>query len=116
MAGLLTILEMAVRWTYRGVILLSTDANRTRSARLEVRATPEDRALIDSAVAASGTDLTDFVMTNLTAAARRALADRSDFTLDTRAREAWEKVNGRPARDLVGLRELMARPSPFSHE
>jgi uncharacterized protein (DUF1778 family) len=93
-----------------------TESKRTRSERLEVRTTREDRDLIDRAVAASGSDLTDFVVANLTVAARRVLADRSEFALDAEARETWEKINRRRARDLAGLRELMARPSPFTDE
>ncbi len=87
--------------------------NRTRSARLEVRMTPEDRKLIDDAVAACGTGLTDFVVSNLRMAAHEALADRTVFVLDDEAQRAWEEMNERPARDLPGLRELMSRPSPF---
>ena len=89
---------------------------RKRSERLEVRTTPEDRALIDSAVAASGADLTEFVVANLTVAARRVLADRSEFMLDVDDQRAWERINRRPARDLAGLRELMERSSPFTDE
>lgn len=81
-----------------------------------MRTTPEDRALIDRAVAASGSDLTDFVVTNLTLASRRVLADRTEFVLGPEAQEAWERINRRRARSLAGLRELMARPSPFSDE
>jgi uncharacterized protein (DUF1778 family) len=81
-----------------------------------VRTTPEDRALIDRAVAESGTDLTDFVVSNLTVASRRVLADRTEFSLGSEAREAWEKINRRRARTLTGLRDLMERPSPFSDE
>lgn len=91
-------------------------AKRKRSERLEVRTTPEDRALIDSAVAASRTDLTEFVVANLTVAARRVLADRSEFILDSESQRAWENINRRRARDLPGLRELMQRPSPFVDE
>ncbi|NOY55905.1 MAG: DUF1778 domain-containing protein [Actinobacteria bacterium] len=95
---------------------MATEAKRRRRERLEVRTAPEDRALVDSVVAAYGTDLTEFVVTNLTVAARRALADRSEFVLDSDSRQAWEKVNRRRARDLPGLRELMQRPSPFVDE
>ena len=95
---------------------MGTEAKRTRSERLEVRTTPEDRALIDRAVAVSGTDLTDFVITNLTTASRRVLADRTEFPLGVEAQEAWERINRRPARSLAGLRELMAGPSPFTGE
>lgn len=95
---------------------MATETKRARSERLEVRTTPEDRALIDSAVAASGIDLTEFVVANLTVAARRVLADRSEFALDADAQRAWARINRRPRQDLAGLRELMARPSPFEME
>lgn len=95
---------------------MATGTKRTRSERLEVRTTPEDRALIDRAVTASGTDLTDFVISNLTVASHRVLADRTEFVLDPEARAAWEEINRRGPRSLTGLRELMARPSPFADE
>jgi uncharacterized protein (DUF1778 family) len=87
-----------------------------RSERLEVRTTKDERALIDRAVAEQGTDLTEFVMSNLTVAARRVLADRTEFALDADSAEAWDTVNRRRTRDLPGLRRLMERPSPFSSE
>lgn len=95
---------------------MTTRTKRTRSERIEVRATPQDRALIDRAVEALNTDLTSFVMSNLTVAANRVLADRTEFVLDVEGRTAWEEVNSRPPRDVAGLRELMERPSPFSDE
>lgn len=89
---------------------------RLRSERLEVRTTKDERSLIDRAVAEQGTDLTEFVVSNLTVAARRVLADRTEFPLDADAAGAWEAVNRRRARDLPGLRRLMERPSPFAPE
>jgi len=86
---------------------------RRRSRRLELRTTPHERALIDRAVAASDTDLTEFVVASAVQAAQRLLADRDEFVLDADALEAWEAINSRPARDLPGLRRLMERPSPF---
>ena len=74
---------------------------RRRSRRLELRTTPHEREMIDRAVAASDTDLTEFVVASAVQAAQRVLA------------EAWEAINSRPARDLPGLRRLMERPSPF---
>lgn len=56
-------------------MIVATQAKRTRSERIEVRATPEDSALTDRAVAAANTGLTSFAMDNLTIAARRVLAD-----------------------------------------
>jgi len=89
-------------------------ASRRRSRRLELRTTPEERELLDRAVAATGTDLTEFVVSHASDAARRVLADRDHFVLDPDAARAWEEINSRPARNLPGLRRLMDRPSPFS--
>jgi uncharacterized protein (DUF1778 family) len=91
-------------------------ATRLRSERLEVRTTRAERVLIDRAVAEQGTDLTEFVVSNLTVAARRVLADRTEFALDAASADAWAAINRRRARDLPGLRRLMERPSPFSSE
>lgn len=93
---------------------MTSEANRKRSERIEVRTTPDDRALIDRAVRASGMDLTGFVLSNLKVASHRVLADRNEFALATADQEAWETVNQRPARSLTGLRSLLDRTSPFS--
>jgi uncharacterized protein (DUF1778 family) len=81
---------------------------------MDLRTTPEERELIDRAVAATGTDLTDFVVTHACDAARRVLADRDHFELNATALEEWEAINARPAREIPGLRRLMQRRSPFT--
>ena len=87
---------------------------RRRSRRMDLRTTQEERELIERAVAATGTDLTEFVVSHAYDAARRVLADRDRFELDAAALDAWEAVNARPARELPGLAKLMQRRSPFS--
>ena len=86
---------------------------RTRSSRITVQVTPKDRALVDRAVVALDIDLTTFVIAELTAAARRVLADRTAFVLDDQQRVAWEAINDRNPRDIAGLRSCMDRPAPF---
>ena len=86
---------------------------RRRSRRLELRTTPDERELIDRAVAASGNDLTAFVVGSAVTAAQRLLADRQSFALDATQQQAWEALNTSRARDLPGLRALLERPSPF---
>jgi uncharacterized protein (DUF1778 family) len=86
---------------------------RSRDSRLEVRTTREERTLIDRAVEATGTDLTTFVVANVTEAAQRVLADRHLFELSADAAAEWERINTRRVRDLPTLRQLLARPSPF---
>jgi uncharacterized protein (DUF1778 family) len=93
---------------------MPTTETRRRSRRLELRTTPDERDLIERAVSATATDVTEFVVSNAVEAARRVLADRDRFELDDRALEAWEAINTRRARDLPGLRRLMERPSPFT--
>jgi len=95
---------------------MTANTQNARSRRIEVRTTPEDRSLIDSAVAASSTTLSEFAVSNLTEAARRILGDRVTFALNEDAQQAWEEINGRPARDLESIRALVSRPSPFSAE
>jgi len=92
---------------------MRTTEVRRRSRRLELRTTPDERALIDRAAAVAEVDLTEFVVGNAVEAARRVLADRDLFQLNEDALEAWEAINTRPAADLPGLRRLMERPSPF---
>lgn len=87
---------------------------RRRSRRIELRTTPEERSLLDRAVALTGTGLTEFVVEHACDAARRVLADRQQFEMDEATLLAWEALNQRPAMDLPGLRRLMQRPSPFA--
>ena len=91
-----------------------TATSRTRDRRLEIRTTAQERELIDRAAQASGSDLTSFIVAQLTDAARRVLADRDQFVLSADAAADWERINRRTAKDLAGLRDLMARPSPFT--
>jgi uncharacterized protein (DUF1778 family) len=84
-----------------------------KTSRIELRATPEDRELVDRAAAALGTDRSSFVLACVRSAAQRVLADRQHFVLDPAAQQEWERINTRPARTLPGLAHLMERPSPF---
>lgn len=91
---------------------MTTSRNRTH--RIEFRTSPETRRLIDRAVEAAGGTLTDFAEANLVVAAQRVLADRDTFRLSPEAWAEWEALNERPARELVGLRDLDDRDSPFA--
>ena len=70
--------------------------SRRRSRRMDLRTTPQERDLIDRAVAASKTDLTDFVVTQASIAARRVLADRDVFALDDAALAASDSLEHAP--------------------
>jgi uncharacterized protein (DUF1778 family) len=84
-----------------------------KTSRIELRATEDDRDLLDRAAAALGTDRSSFLLTQGRLAAQRVLADREHFLLDADAQQEWERINSRPARSLPGLARLLERPSPF---
>lgn len=108
--------DIADVWPYSGRTLgevsMVTTA-RARGERIEFRTTSEVRRLVERAVEAAGTNLTDFAEGSIILAAQRIMADRERFDLPDDAAAEWEAINARPARELPGLRRLMARPSPF---
>jgi uncharacterized protein (DUF1778 family) len=67
-------------------------------------------------VAVTGGTLTGFVEASLTEHALRVLADRDRFALVAEDAAAWDAINAAPARELPGLRRLLARPSPFGDD
>ena len=85
-----------------------------KTSRIELRATEDDRDLLDRAAAALGTDRSSFLLAQGRLAAQRVLADRERFVLDANAQQEWERINSRPARSLPGLTRLLERPSPFA--
>jgi uncharacterized protein (DUF1778 family) len=99
------------------VVVTSTKPQGHRPAktsRIELRATEDDRDLLDRAAAALGTDRSSFLLAQGRLAAQRVLADRQHFLLDEGAQQEWERINSRPARSLPGLTRLLERPSPFA--
>ncbi len=99
------------------VVVTSTKPQGHRPAktsRIELRATEDDRDLLDRAAAALGTDRSSFLLAQGRLAAQRVLADREQFVLDANAQQEWERINSRPARSLPGLTRLLERPSPFA--
>jgi len=83
------------------------NARRTRVERLEARVTAEQKSLIERAAALQGRTVTDFVLTSVQDAARRAIEEHSQLALSIRDSEAFvdallnpKPVNGR-LRDTV---------------
>jgi uncharacterized protein (DUF1778 family) len=85
-----------------------------KTSRIELRATEDDRDLLDRAAAVLATVRSSFWLSVGRVAAQRVLADREQFVLDTGAQQEWERINSRPARSLPGLARLLERPSPFA--
>jgi len=86
----------------------------TRSARLGLRATPEQEAVLRRAADVAHKSLTDFVLESACQAAEQTLLDQRLFMVSGSQYQALLDLLERPAQDNAGLRELFARPSPWA--
>ncbi|OJY73619.1 MAG: hypothetical protein BGP12_13585 [Rhodospirillales bacterium 70-18] len=84
-------------------------SGRTRAERLEARVTAEQKSLIERAAALQGRTLTDFVLTSVQDAARRAIEEHHQLALSVRDSEAFVDalMNPQPVNDR--LRDTVRR-------
>jgi len=88
-------------------------ATRRKEARLAMRLTPDQDALIRDAAAVTGQSLTEFVTTAAVARAEDTLADRRVFRLDDAAWTEFAAILDRPAKCIPELAELLDDPAPW---
>src|SRR6202166_4479681 len=76
---------------------------RARAERLEARVTAEQKSLIERAAALQGRTLTDFVLTSVQDAARRAIEEHQQLELSVRDSEAFVDalLNPKPVNDRL---------------
>src|SRR6266550_828497 len=76
---------------------------RARAERLETRATAEQKSLIEHAAALQGRTVTDFVLTSVQDAARRAIAEHQQLELSVRDSRAFVDalLNPKPINDRM---------------
>jgi uncharacterized protein (DUF1778 family) len=84
-------------------------SGRTRAERLEARVTSEQKNLIERAAALQGRTVTDFVLTSVRDAARRAIEEHNQISLSVRDSEAFVDalLNPKPVNDR--LRDTVRR-------
>jgi uncharacterized protein (DUF1778 family) len=84
-------------------------SGRTRAERLEARVTAEQKSLIERAAALQGRTVTDFVLTSVQDAARRAIEEHYRLELSVRDSEAFVDalLNPKPVNDR--LRDTVRR-------
>ena len=82
---------------------------RARAQRLEARVTAEQKTLIERAAALQGRTVTDFVLTSVQDAARRAIEQHQQLELSVRDSEAFVAalLNPQPVNDR--LRDTIRR-------
>ena len=82
---------------------------RRRAERLETRVTAEQKALIEHAAALQGRSITDFVLTSVQDAARRAIEEHEIIALSLRDSQAFVEALLNPPEPSARLREAAAR-------
>lgn len=85
---------------------------RSKSQRINLRATERQEAILRSAAEASHASLTDFILGSAVDHAERILADRRWFTATPEQYDAFVALLDRPV-DTTKLAALAARPSIF---
>lgn len=85
----------------------------TRSARLGLRATPEQEVVLRRAAEVAHKSLTDFILDSACRAAEQTLLDQRLFMVSGSQYQALMDLLDRPAQDNADLRNLFARKAPW---
>jgi uncharacterized protein (DUF1778 family) len=86
----------------------------TRSARLGLRATPQQEAVLRRAAEVSNKSMTDFILDSAYQAAEQTLLDQRLFLVTGSQSQALLSLLDRPARDNPGLKDLFSRRAPWA--
>ena len=92
---------------------LPSPARSSRSARLGLRATPRQDAILRRAAEAAHKSLTDFILDSACHAAEQTLLDQRLFMVSGSQYSALMDAQDQPPKDNAGLRDLFARKAPW---
>ncbi len=84
-----------------------------RSARLGLRATPEQEAVLRRAAEVAHKSLTDFILDSACLAAEQALLDQRLFMVSGSQYQALLDLLERPEQPNAGLADLFSRKAPW---
>lgn len=87
-----------------------------RSARLGLRATPEQEVVLRRAAEVAHKSLTDFILDSACLAAEQTLLDQRLFMVSGSQYQALMDLLEQPAPANEGLRELLSRKAPWDAE
>lgn len=85
----------------------------TRSARLGLRATPEQEKVLRRAADVSHKSLTDFILDSACLAAEQALLDQRLFMVSGTQYQTLLDLLDQPELDNPGLKDLFSRKAPW---
>jgi uncharacterized protein (DUF1778 family) len=89
-------------------------APATKSDRLELRLTSDQKSEIEQAAALSGRSVTDFSVSVLVREAEEVIRFERELHLSKKSWDAFNEILDRPAKPVAGLADLLKRPSVFS--
>lgn len=81
--------------------------SHTESARINLRTSPEVKAMIERAASMTGATVSSFMLQNSTEMARRVLAQQDVITLSDRDRDAFLNALDNPPEPTQALIDLM---------
>ena len=84
------------------------EPNRSESARINLRTSPEAKALIERAAAVMGSTVSGFMLQNAYEAARRIVGDDDTLVMSQRAFESFVATCETPSKPPKALVKLMA--------
>src|SRR5271166_6507993 len=85
----------------------------TRTAKLDLRLSPEAKHKLQIAAQSAGRTVSEFVLESALVRADEALADRTHFGLDAERWKAFMEALDAPPRELSRLGRLLQEPSVF---
>jgi uncharacterized protein (DUF1778 family) len=86
----------------------------TKSDRLELRLTPEQKAEIEQAAVLSGRTVTDFSVPVLVREANEIIRSDRERLLSQKTWDRFNAILDRPAKPVSGLADLLSRPTVFT--
>ena len=96
--------------------MASISSSSPRSARLGLRATLEQEAMLRRAAEVSHKSLTDFILDSACQAAEQALLDQRLFMASGAQYQALMDFLDQPEQVNEGLRDLFSRKSPWEDQ
>ncbi len=89
-------------------------SSAARTARLGLRATPEQEAVLRRAAEVAHKSLTDFILDSACLAAEQTLLDQRLFMVSGSQYQALMELLERPEQANEGLADLFARKAPWN--
>lgn len=86
----------------------------TRSARLGLRATPQQETVLRRAAEVSNKSMTDFILDSACRVAEQTLLDQRLFLVTSSQSQTLLSLLDRPEQDNPGLKDLFSRRAPWN--